>query len=86
MKTYKGTLKKSNEEWVVYHDIVDPYSQITNPLPIHDSFFEFLDKCFTSSFSQEVNFEVMNEFSHPELYHGVPLWAGKLYAKLIKPE
>lgn len=84
MKTYKGTLKKLNDEWVVYHDIVDPYSQCTNPLPIHESFYEMLETCFTSSFSHEVKFEIMNEYTHPELYDGVPLWQGKFYAKLTK--
>jgi hypothetical protein len=86
MKKYKGTLKKLNEEWVVFNDIIDPFAQITNPLPIHKSFYEILDKCFSPSFSQEVDFEIMNEYTHPELYDGVPLWQGKFYAKLINPE
>jgi hypothetical protein len=30
-----------------------------------------------------VNFIVIDEYSHPELYNGYPLWQGPVYAKII---
>jgi len=84
MKTYKGTLKKTERGWEVYHQAKRPYSQITNPLPIHHSFVAKLETCFTTSISHEVDFEIVDEYSHPELYDGVPLWQGEFYAKVIK--
>lgn len=32
---------------------------------------------------QDVDFEVVNEFTHPELYEDMPLFEGNKYAKLI---
>jgi hypothetical protein len=30
-----------------------------------------------------VNFIVIDEYSHPELYDGYPLWQGPVYAKIV---
>lgn len=35
---YKGTLKIGEEGVIIYHDIIDPYSQITNPIPLHPGY------------------------------------------------
>jgi hypothetical protein len=33
----KGTLKNTENGWVVNHSIIDPYGQIPNPIPLHPS-------------------------------------------------
>jgi hypothetical protein len=54
----KGTLMKTDQGWMVNYD----YSINKNDwetLPLHPEFIEMMDTCFTSNFSQEVEFEIV---------------------------
>ena len=68
----KGILHKTEQGWVV------EYAKHAE-LPLHPDFIEMMDTCFTSKFSQEVEFEIVNEWENGEV--GVN---GLTYAKLIK--
>ena len=73
----KGTLTKTDRGWVVNYD----YSINKNDwetLPLHPDFIEMMDTCFTSKFTQEVEFEIVTEWENGEV--GVN---GLTYAKLI---
>jgi hypothetical protein len=81
----KGTLVNTPVGWAVnYNYSADKKNW--EQLPLHPDFVEMLDTCFRSTFTQEVDFEIVDEYTNPELYIGVPLWEGNKYAKLIKPE
>ena len=36
-KIQKGVLKNTEKGWVINHDIIDPYGQVPNPIPLHPS-------------------------------------------------
>ena len=46
-----GTLKKTEEGWVIYHKLIDPYGQIPNPIPIEHKGDDLFD-------GKEVEFSV----------------------------
>ena len=76
----KGILHKTDQGWVVNYN----YSVNKNDwetLPLHPDFIQMMDSCFTSKFSQEVEFEIVNIWENGEV--GVN---GLTYAKLIKEE
>ena len=76
----KGILHKTEQGWVVnYNYSVNKNDWYT--LPLHPKFIEMMDTCFTSKFSQEVEFEIVTEWNNGEV--GVN---GLTYAKLIKEE
>jgi hypothetical protein len=67
----KGTLNKHEEGWLVrYGDM--------QFIPLHPDFIEMMDTCFTSKFTQVVEFEIVTEWENGEV--GVN---GLTYAKLI---
>jgi hypothetical protein len=73
----KGTLMKTDQGWMVNCN----YSINKNDwetLPLHPDFIEMMDTCFTSKFTQEVEFEFVTEWENGEV--GVN---GLTYAKLI---
>ncbi len=73
----KGTLTKTDRGWVVNYD----YSINKNDwetLPLHPDFIEMMDTCFTSKFTNEIEFEIVTEWENGEV--GVN---GLNYAKLI---
>lgn len=65
-----GILHKTEQGWMV------EYAKHAE-LPLHPDFIEMMDTCFTSKFSQEVEFEIVTEFENQCIY---------TYAKLIKEE
>jgi hypothetical protein len=55
----KGKLTKTENGWVVNYN----YSVNKNDwetLPLHPDFIELMDTCFTSKFTQDVEFEIVN--------------------------
>jgi hypothetical protein len=50
----KGTLMKTEQGWVV------EYAKHAE-LPLHPEFIEMMDTCFTSKFTHEIEFEIVNE-------------------------
>ena len=70
----KGTLHKTEQGWMIRWWEGDTYLQ----LPLHPDFIETMDTCFTSKFTQEVEFEIVNETYDDD--------KGCTYAKLIKEE
>jgi hypothetical protein len=79
----KGVLINNPIGWVVNYNFTEDKTD-WEQLPLHPDFVDMMDTCFRPSFSQEVEFEIIDEYSNPELYEGVPLWEGTKYAKLIK--
>jgi hypothetical protein len=78
----KGTLIKTPQGWVVEY-LVDEKTPVGHKfwretLSLHPDFIEMMDTCFTSKFSQEVEFEIVTEWENGEV--GVN---GLTYAKLI---
>jgi hypothetical protein len=74
----KGTLQKNEYNlWVVRYRETTPLSITTETLRLHPEFIEMMDTCFTSKFSQEVEFEIVTEWENGEV--GVN---GLTYAKL----
>ena len=74
----KGILHKTEQGWVVnYNYSVNKNDWYT--LPLHPDFIEMMDTCFTSKFSQEIEFDMVTEWGNGEV--GVN---GLTYAKLIK--
>jgi hypothetical protein len=73
----KGTLMKTDQGWMVNCN----YSINKNDwetLPLHPEFIEMMDTCFTSKFTNEIEFEIVTEWENGEV--GVN---GLAYAKLI---
>jgi hypothetical protein len=84
----KGTLHKTEQGWVV-----DSFYETPSSLPLHPEFIEAMDTCFTSKFTQEVEFEVVRHCkyhnSDPSKNSVCTMDCGPeevSYAKLIKPE
>jgi hypothetical protein len=50
----KGTLVETDQGWVV------EYAKHAE-LPLHPEFIEMMDTCFTSKFTHEIEFEIVNE-------------------------
>ena len=77
----KGILHKTKQGWIVIYDQIlcdGIVKRNQNALPLHPDFIEMMDTCFTSKFSQEVEFEMVNIWENGEV--GVN---GLTYAKLI---
>jgi len=78
----KGTLHKTEQGWQVSYASYDITSNnwSAGKLPLHPDFIEAMETCFTSKFTQEVEFETVKEYidSHTNQV--------QKYAKLIKQE
>jgi len=78
----KGTLMKTDQGWVVEHEIAEKtpigYKSWWGTFPLHPEFIEMMDTCFTSKFTQQVEFEFVTEWENGQV--GVN---GLTYAKLI---
>lgn len=72
----KGELKYNGEQWVVFNVIED----VEYPLYYKDS--EFIDSAFQTTFKKDVDFELVDEFTHSELFRGVAWGEGTKCAKL----
>lgn len=87
----KGTLKKVNSQWLVYYqEEVMPRVTKSLELPLYpndvDTLKDFEQYQFgdgTKIFDQlPIQFEIIDEFTHPDLYHGLEWGTGK-FAKLL---
>jgi len=87
----KGTLKKVNNQWLVYYgeEVMSRVTRI-NELPLYpndvDTLKDFEEYEFgdgTKIFDGlPIQFEIIDEFTHPELYQGLEWGTGK-FAKLL---
>ncbi len=80
----KGKLfKKNNQIWVVKYD--NP-NFTTNPIPICELPIYVKDltesQIFSLTENMEINFEIIDEFTHSHLYTDVGLFDGVTMAKL----
>jgi hypothetical protein len=80
----KGTLFNTNGNWKLmsltsYEDEI--YSVAYDVLP--SQLIHFGDRFEGRTTIHDVYFEIIDEFSHPEEFLGVPLFEGKNFAKLI---
>lgn len=74
----KGTLTKKEQGWYVTYGSAAGREVWPVSLPLHPDFVEMMDTCFTSKFTQEVEFEIVDMWENGEV--GVN---GLRYAKLI---
>ena len=60
----KGTLHKTEQGWQVSHATYHLESEkwTAGKYPLHPDFIEMMDTCFTSKFTQDVEFEIVTEF------------------------
>jgi hypothetical protein len=60
----KGTLVKSEQGWIVaFYSNESKYNSSVNTLPLHPDHIEMMETCFTSKFSREVEFEIVDEYA-----------------------
>lgn len=75
----KGILKETKEGMVVWYVVtIDETTYIKETLPLYPN-----TSTINLFFGKEVEFEITDEFTHPELYRGVGWGDGIKYAKLI---
>jgi len=86
----KGTLHKLSKGWTVWYneDHIGGNVSFVDDLPLHPDDVRQIEECLFDSpgvvyHSQEVEFEMVDEFTHPELYTNVGWGDGIKYAKLI---
>ena len=76
-----GTINKLNNEWVVqypkYPTSDKIYDTLTLPLHPDDAVY-----CLTSDLGKQVEFDIIDEFTHPELFKNVGWGDGTNCAKL----
>lgn len=83
----KGTLKKVNDQWLVYYqeEIMSRVLKDVN-LPLYPGDVKTLNDYGDYSTSWEdgltVQFEIIDEFTHQKLYEGLDWGVGK-FAKLL---
>ena len=74
-----GLLKYNGDNWVVnYFDIIE------KELPLYYKEEKEINKVFNVTFTKEVEFEIVDEFSHPHLFYDIGWGDGIGCAKLIK--
>ena len=83
----KGTLKKQDGKWLVYYqEEVMPRVTKALELPLYPADAKTLNDYGDYSVSWEdgltVQFEIIDEFTHPQLYNGLEWGSGKM-AKLL---
>lgn len=75
----KGTLLKTENGWIVEYWVGLKVFEY----PLHPDFTQYLKEPeFHNLSGKDVEFEIMDEFTHPEHYEGIPLFEGIKYAKL----
>lgn len=72
----KGLLKHNGEQWVVYNLVEEK----EYPLYYKDS--EFVESAFQTEYSKEVDYQLVDEFTHMELFREVGWGDGSICAKL----
>lgn len=72
----KGKLLKKETGWIVsYTDVFNLQKEL--PLYHKDIVSD------STQDSTEIDFEIVDEFTHPELFYGVDFWSGVECAKLL---
>ena len=74
-----GILIKIKEDWYVYPLQIDPYGQICIRYALYPTDVEKIEDYMEGV---RVEFEIVTEFTHPDLYNDVPLFEGTDYAKI----
>lgn len=76
----KGTLLKQENTWIVEHWVGFNIFEY----PLHTESLEELTLIpdFENLRGKEFEFEIIDEFTRPELFKGVPIFEGIKYAKL----
>jgi hypothetical protein len=78
----KGILSKSNRGWVVKETIGEgPEARLIKTFPLHQSDIDKLEPSVLGEYG-EVEFEIIDEFTHPQYYESVGWGDGVKYAKL----
>jgi hypothetical protein len=73
-----GILSNNGKEWVVsYSDFME------RVIPLYHKDVEKIDIMFQPTHTQEVDFEIVDEFSHEHLFYNVGWGEGPPCAKLI---
>ncbi len=87
----KGTLHKLSKGWTVWYneDHIGGNVSFVDDLPLYPDDVRQIEECLFDNpgvvyHSQEVEFEIVDEFTHPELYTNVGWGDGIKYAKLIQ--
>jgi hypothetical protein len=82
----KGTLHKLSKGWTVWYneDHIGGNVSFVDDLPLHPDDIKMVESVDTSKLTREVEFEIVDEFTHPELYTNVGWGDGIKYAKLIQ--
>jgi hypothetical protein len=78
---YIGKLYKIDNDWVIKYNIrLGENVMQSKTIPVHpeDALY-----CLDSDEGLSFDFEIIDEFSHPEKYKNVGLYDGTIYAKLI---
>lgn len=74
----EGLLSHNGKEWVV------KYCHISEKeLPLYHKDAEDIEKVFTAKFTKNVEFEIIDEFSHPELFEDIG-WGDGVYCAKLK--
>jgi hypothetical protein len=71
----KGKLQCQDRKWYISFD--------EKELKVHPVDSAVLDTFAAHLCETEIEFEIVDEFSHPEFYEGVSLYQGEVYAKLV---
>lgn len=76
----KGTLFKNKNNWEVFYEVADLQQGIVweKQLPLHPKF-----ESDNLKNDDEIDFEITDEFTHPELYEHIGWGDGISYAKPI---
>ena len=73
----EGLLKYNGEKWMVKF-----FDQGEKELPLHYKDNEMIESVFDHGVEQIVEFEIIDEFSHPNLFLGIPWGFGDYCVKL----
>lgn len=75
----KGKLYKSKNNWY----IEDEHNK--QKFEIHYTEIPNIELSQTSLDNTRVDYKYIDEFTHPEYYHDIPLYEGKVYASITGP-
>lgn len=73
----EGLLKYNGEKWMVKF-----FDQGEKELPLYFKDNEMIESVFDHGVEQIVEFEIIDEFSHPNLFLGIPWGFGDYCVKL----
>lgn len=72
-----GLLKYNGNEWVVsYHQVKQ------KEIPVYHKDVDKINESLSKDTIKSVEFEIIDEFSHPRLFEGIPWGSGDYCAKI----